>query len=196
VDRGRVKHLHYITPMTNLASIMEHGILSHKRAAVLNSHSIADEAVQDRRADKRVPGGLMLHDYVNMFFDARNSMMYRRLNHKLSLAVICIWPSVLDIESTVVTDGNAASPSTTFFPSPAGLDALDENFIYAESWDHSDPWEKHERKRRRSAEALVPHVVPPGYVMGCYVYSDAATAKCNELCSTIKVKVNRNVFFA
>ena len=196
MDRSRVTQLHYITPINNLASIMQHGILSHNRAASLNHESIADESVQDRRADKRVPGGLMLHDYVNMFFHARNSMMYRRLNHRTSLAVICVNPTVLDIENAVVTDGNAASPSTTFWPSPSGLAALDADFIYAESWDHAESWIKHERKRRRSAEVLVPNVVPPSYVFGCYVYSDDVIVKCNQLCSAIKVKVHQHVFFA
>lgn len=196
VDRSRVTQLHYITPIANLASIVARGILSHHRAAHVGHESIADESVQDKRVGKHVPGGLLLHDYVNLFFDARNSMMYRRLDHKMSIAVLRVHPAVLDIQATVVTDGNAASPSTIFAPSPGGLAALNEDRIYAHSWDHSDPWIKKELKRQRSAEVLVPNTVPPEYLLGCYVYSSEVTAKCNQLCPEIQTEVHRRVYFA
>jgi ssDNA thymidine ADP-ribosyltransferase, DarT len=196
VDRSRVKELHYITPITNLPSIKLRGILSHNGAAHLDHQSIADESVQDKRVGKRVPGGLLLHDCVNLFFDARNSMMYKRLPHKMSIAVLCVHPAVLDIADTVVTDGNAASPSTTFGPSPGGLAALNEERIFAHSWDHPDEWIRKELKRQRSAEVLVPGAVPTRFLLGGYVYSDAVTAKCNELCPEIEVKVYRHVYFA
>jgi hypothetical protein len=196
VDRSRVKELHYITPIANLPSIAARGILSHHRADHVEHESIADESVQDKRVGKRVPGGLLLHDYVNLFFDARNSMMYRRLNHRMSIAVLRVHPAVLDIEETVVSDGNAASPSTVFGPSPGGLAALNEESIYAHSWDHPDPWIKKELKRRRSAEVLVPNVIAPDLLIGCYVCASEVLVKCKLLCSAIEVEVHRHVYFA
>lgn len=38
--------------------------------------TVADERVQDYPVGKRAPRGLPLHDYVNLYFDARNPMMY------------------------------------------------------------------------------------------------------------------------
>ena len=85
MDRGRVTELHYITPIANLASIMACGLLSHRAAENVPHESIALESAQDKRAGKGIPGGLALHEYVNLFFDARNAMMYRRLDHQMTI---------------------------------------------------------------------------------------------------------------
>jgi hypothetical protein len=65
VERSRVTEVHYITPIANLRSILERGILSHKRAEAIGHLSIADEDVQDLRRGKRVPNGRLLHEYAN-----------------------------------------------------------------------------------------------------------------------------------
>ena len=57
MERGRVTELHYITPIVNLKSIVERGIMSHNRAAALPHVSIADQDVQERRRGRRLPNG-------------------------------------------------------------------------------------------------------------------------------------------
>ena len=42
-------------PMGNIASVMTHGILSYERASKLAHHSVAMQAIQDRRDQKYVP---------------------------------------------------------------------------------------------------------------------------------------------
>lgn len=81
MERHEVAELHYITPIENLDSILGRGILSHNRAARLEHRSVALESVQDIRRGKSVPGGSTLHSYANLYFHARNPMMYR-LIHK------------------------------------------------------------------------------------------------------------------
>jgi hypothetical protein len=98
MERARVTELHYITPIANLASIVEVGILSHRRAAALAHASIAMEVIQDRRRDKRVPNGRPLHEYANTYFDARNPMMSRRRDERHQIAVVRISPDVLDLD--------------------------------------------------------------------------------------------------
>src|SRR5690348_11779452 len=75
--RRRVKELHYITHVDNLASICARGVLSHQRARRVRHRSVASEEIQNRRARKRLPNGARLHSYANLYFDARNPMMYR-----------------------------------------------------------------------------------------------------------------------
>ena len=74
-----VKELNYITPIENLPSIFERGILSHKLAKRIPHHSVAMEAIQDKGKVKVVQRGRPLHDYANLYFDARNPMLYKRL---------------------------------------------------------------------------------------------------------------------
>ncbi|EQD40247.1 hypothetical protein B1B_14996, partial [mine drainage metagenome] len=72
---SRVTELHSIMPISNIGSVMTHGVLSYERAARLAHHSVALQPVQDRRDQKQVPGGLKLHQYANLYFHARNPML-------------------------------------------------------------------------------------------------------------------------
>lgn len=193
MERARVEELHYITPIDNLPSIAEHGILSHARAAAVPHLSVALEEVQDLRAARRVPRGRPLHEYVNMYFDARNAMMYRK--RSIDLAVVRVSEAVLDLPGVVVTDGNAANGPTRFFPSPGGLLHLDPERVYAERWDVADQWEKRERKRQRQAEVLVPDTVAPDLILGCYTWETRGVVKCRRLVGDWDVEVNARVFF-
>jgi len=188
--------MHYITPITNLSSILERGILSHKRAQAIGHLSIADEDVQDLRRGKRVPNGRLLHEYANTYLDARNPMMYKRLSRRGELAVVRIRSDILDIPGTVIADGNAASTGTRFDPSPMGLAVLDEQRVYAEYWTDSDIWAYYEKKRQRCAEVLVLDLVPPDFLIGCYVCADGVIQACRKAAPSLEVVVNAHVFFS
>jgi hypothetical protein len=193
--RSRVTELHFITPVPNLGSIVTYGVLSHNLAARLPHTSVASEPVQDLRAQRRVPGGQPLHDYANLYFDARNPMMYKRKNGVVPLAVVRLHPAVLDLPGAVITDGNAASDNTSFSPSPSGLARLDEERVYAEWWDNPDYWTKVELKRARCAELLVPDRVEPRFILGCYVDRWDRRPECIAQVPGLVVEVNAYVFF-
>lgn len=193
--RSRVTELHYITPVANLGSIVTHGVLSHNLAARLPHASVASEDVQDRRAHKWVPRGWRLHDYANLYFDARNAMMYKRKDDAILLAVVRLHPNVLDLPGSVITDGNAASNDTVFLPGPSGLARLDEEQVYAKSWDDPDPWIKAERKRARCTELLVPNRVEPQFILGCYVDRWDRRSECFAQAPGLLVEVKAYVFF-
>jgi ssDNA thymidine ADP-ribosyltransferase, DarT len=119
VDRGLVQELHFITPFENVPSILERGILCKNRARKLNPtpSSIADEEVQARRTEVRLPPhGRSLHSYVNLYFDARNAMMSRLRHLNDKLAVLRVEPTVIDREGVIVSDRNAAAGTATFGP--------------------------------------------------------------------------------
>lgn len=196
--RNRVTELHFITHVANLGSIVAYGILSHNLVARrFPAHkSVASEQIQDRRVGKRVPQGRLLHDYANLYFDARNAMMYTLLKNSAGpLAVVRVNPAVLDLPDSVVTDGNAASDDTAFFPSPRGLAWLDEDKVYADSWDHPDYWTKVELKRLRCAEVLVPNQVESQFIIGCYVDHRNRRRECSSQSPRLPVEVNAHVFF-
>lgn len=71
----RVTEFQCIMPMTNMPSVLKHGILSFERAKKIEHESVALEEAQEKRDARQVPGGLMLHQYANLYFHARNPMM-------------------------------------------------------------------------------------------------------------------------
>ncbi len=132
MERDEVREFHFITSIENLGSILHRGILSHDGASKIKHRSVASEDVQDRRRKKRIPNGARLHSYANLYFHARNPMMYFLVNQGHDdLVVIRVSQAVLDIPDTVLADGNAASDGTRFYPSPSGLGNLNSTLIFA-----------------------------------------------------------------
>src|SRR5438552_5234815 len=104
-----VEELHYISPIANVPSILEHGILSHRLAEHMRHKSVAMAEIQERRRLKQVPCGRPLHDYVNLYFDAHNPMLSRVRNRNALICVLAVSPEVLKKAGVIITDQNAAS---------------------------------------------------------------------------------------
>ena len=191
----RVIELHCIMPMVNIGSIMTHGILSYERAAKLAHHSVALQPVQDKRDKKLVPGGLRLHQYANLYFHARNPMMFKRQSEVASLCVLRVATQVLAIQGAVISDQNAASDYVRFLH-PKQWQMLDFDAIYAMDWRHPDNQIAYWRHRsQKCAEVLVPHRVEPGYLTGAYVVDDAAAGRLAALGFTLPITPNPVLFF-
>jgi ssDNA thymidine ADP-ribosyltransferase, DarT len=199
VDRDEVRELHFITPICNLGSILERGILSHNRADGIHHGSVASDRVQYWRSRKRVPGGMRLHDYANLYFHARNAMMsyllYAEGQRHTDLIVLRVSPQVLDLPNTVVSDGNSAVGSTRFYPSPEGLAHLDSKLIFARRWVDENGWPDQEAKRVRMAEVLVPYLVSSKYIRSCYVDTSEKRRECMGYEALPSVVVSREVYF-
>ncbi len=201
MTRDEVKELHYITHVDNVASILKHGILSHNRASGLTCKSVALEAVQLRRR-KRVPNGRPLHDYVNLYFNARNPMMFRVIRGDIAeprdLAVLRVSPSVLGQSHVVIADRNASSDYVMFYASPDGLAQLDGSLVFAEYWVDDDPLEQFRKKSAICAEVLVPDCVPARMVTGVYVSGDKTAALVEGSLrgrAGLDIVVNLHIFF-
>jgi hypothetical protein len=197
VERSQVQELHLITPLANLASILEHGVLSNERAATIEHDSVADELIQERRDTVKVPGGRRLHSYANFYFNARNCMMYKRLEHHKSLGVISLSPKLLNIAGVVLADRNASTNAVLFGSVDEILPVLDYEVIHAQWWSkHEDYWDRLRHKQAMCAEALVPDVLPPSYIRGVYVSNDQAKSDCeNSFDGALKFKVDQSLFF-
>lgn len=200
MNRNDLKELHYITAVRNVPSIISRGILSHKQSKELNHNSVAMEVIQERRKKKVVPGGHPLHEYVNLYINARNKMLYRVLNEgsvqHADLCILRIKTEVLDLSDTVVVDQNAASDYAGFYPAPNGLKHLDRDLIFAEFWTH--PNNLIEEWRHGSimcAEVLVPDRIDPSLIVGAYVSCTEAKAAFEALEVDIHVTINSHLFF-
>jgi len=191
----RVIELHCIMPLDNIPSVLEHGILSYERAVRLKHRSVAMQPVQDRRDQKQVPGGLKLHQYANLYFHARNPMLFKRKDEAPNLCVLSVSTKVLELPGTVISDQNAASDYVRFLhPSQWKLLAFDE--IYAMDWRHPDDLIAYWRhKARKCAEVLVEQRVDPRFLIGAHVLNDVAAVRLGSLGFTLPVKVSPELFF-
>jgi ssDNA thymidine ADP-ribosyltransferase, DarT len=191
----RVTELHCIMPMTNIPSVMDRGILSYERVAKIQHHSVALQPVQDKRDQKQVPGGLKLHQYANLYFHARNPMLFKRQAEAPNLCVLRVSTRVLELEGTVISDQNAASDYVRFLH-PRQWKLLDFDAIYAMDWRHpGNPAAYYRHSSQKCAEVLVPHRVETQFVTGAYVVDDAARSRLEALGLALPITANRVLFF-
>lgn len=191
----RVTELHCIMPIGNVPSVLEHGILSHARAARLRHRSVAMPPVQDRRDLRNVPQGLKLHQYANLYFHARNPTLFKRKDEASSLCVLRVSTEVLELAGAVITDGSAASDYVRFLD-PRQWEVLDFEDIYALDWGHpGDPSRSLQHQSRKCAEVLAPERVEPRFLTGAYVVDSEAAALLNKAGFGLPVVIDPLLFF-
>ena len=150
LDAHNVHFLYHITHINNLPSIMNRGLLSHSLAENLPHRDISMHDVNERRAWCETIYGRPIHDYVPLYFNPRNPMLFKRRNIQRELLILAIRREVLFAEKILVTDGNAASPRTEIFPLH-DIEMIDWNGVHTSFWpDYEDG------KRKICAEVLVP----------------------------------------
>lgn len=196
MDRADIPELHYITAIANLPSILQHGILSHRRAEQLPHYSVAMPEIQEIRQDKQIPGARNLHEYANLYFDAHNPMLSKRRAHNNEICVLQVAPAVLDVLGVIVTDRNAASGWAGFRPAATGLAILSRERIFARYWTHpGDPYEEMSHKSEKCAEVLVPDSVEAGMIVGAYVANQTALLAFQQLNTELPARIRSDMFF-
>jgi len=196
LERADVKELYYITPIANVPSIMEHGILSHEFSKKIPHKSIAMQDIQARRKNKQIPGARKLHQYSNLYFDAHNPMLSRRRDQNNQICILRVDSSVLDLRDVVISDRNAAADYVRFDTVKAGLAALDKDKIYARYWTNANnQYELWEQKSIKCAEVLIPDRVEPKYIMGAYVANQTALRAFKELKIQLTIGIKSDIFF-
>ncbi|MEM0344084.1 MAG: DarT ssDNA thymidine ADP-ribosyltransferase family protein [Thermoplasmata archaeon] len=197
-----LRQLFYITPTTNIPSILERGILSHARVEreSIPHQTIYDEAIVAMRGQKRINDNLFLADYANLFFEPRNAMLLRVLctppHNDDNIAILGVDKSILEMPNVLVTNGLAARSETRFFQACELTRVLAEceRALCVEMWDGST-------KSKRMAECLVPDAVPPEYIKMIYVNSlDSKSRLAQKLAalgfSEIEIVTDSEMFFA
>ena len=182
-------------PIVNIQSVLTHGILSHEACSKLSHADVSLADVQDKRDKKQVPGGLMLHQYSNLYFDARNPMMFKRRMYAQQLCVLRVSTDVLQLQGTVITDQNAASNYVRFL-APNYLNFLDFDMIFAEDWRHpGDQIAQWRHSSRKAAEVLVPGCIETKYILGAYVLNSISENNMRNQGFTQPIEILPKIFF-
>lgn len=187
--------LYYISHIENLDSILDSGIFSRAKMSDKKHADIHDGEVLRRRLGKQTPAGKTLNEYVNLYFQPRNAMLYRLTcnDPREDFVVLQISPSVMDIGGTYMSDKNASVHDAKFYSATkANLQHIDENTFKKDYWTDSD-----DSKKKMMAEMLVPGEIPTDKIIGMYVANKAAQNKVQELAAKRKLplSVESKMFF-
>jgi len=177
-----IKSLYYITHIENVDSILSQGILSHQTVEDkgLKYTAIYDKEIVSNRKMKSTPSGKSLWQYSNVYFQPRNPMLYRVVLEKgaKDIAVIALYPQVLQSSGAFITDGNAANSITNFYNYKDGIIIISDmwNTLKGEWWNSLDG-----SKRKIMAECLIPNVISPDLIHSIYVANHSNAEKVKAL---------------
>lgn len=191
---GQCVSFYNIMPLDNIPSVIENGILSFYKSRSICHTSIALTPVQERRELVTIPNGGKLHSYANLYFTYHNPMMYARKDQAETLCVLAITLDVINIPGCILSDRNAAADLVKFYSPEVGLDKIDFDTVYAESW--VDPENYYSPKKQiKCAEILIPDCVPFAYIKGAYVLNETSKQQLIQKGFSKPIKVNRHVFY-
>lgn len=148
-----------------------------------------------RRNKVRIPNGLRLHQYANLYFDSWNPMLSSKRSQNESICILKFDKRVLDLEGAIVTDRNASSDYAAFYPSGSGLQFIDFDLVYARYWTDSDHYEMCRKKSIKCAEVLVPHCISYDYVVSAAVFNEEAACSLRKTGFNRDIVVNSHLFF-
>jgi hypothetical protein len=198
MKKSFVKGLYYITHIDNIPSILKQGILSH--ALIEGQHikftPIYDSQIVAHRHHRITPDGKNLWDFANLYFQARNPMLYRvmQAKGKDEIAVLGIRPSVLKLPHALVSTGNAASAPSQILPAPEGIKEINKIWqtITSEWWREEDG-----SKRKIMSECLLPDRVHPEQIHTVYVSNHGMVDKVKQTIEAFNIPVipEPNMFF-
>lgn len=178
-----IRKLFHLTHLSNVPGILRKGLLCRNRIEDLHLPylDLSDAACQARRSSRDLDGHTIdLHDYVPLFIEPRNAMLYR-LEKSLAetgaaddLVILAVSGNAAQWRASLLSDGIASSPATNLFHAtdPDGWEALDWDAIGCRSWiDQPDP---QVAKRHKMAEVLVRGTLADRHIEQIWVRSPAA----------------------
>lgn len=165
-----IKELYYITHFKNVPSILKHGILCHQTIEEKNIEftPIYNKEIVSRRAQIEVAGGNTLWAFANLYFQARNPMLYKVIHDKPlnDIIVLGVRRDAMNLKGVLIADGNAAN-SPTIIMSRSKVEKAQWAEIISntqkEWWNQEDG-----SKRKIMAECLIPEKIAPEYVNTIY----------------------------
>jgi len=177
----RIRELFYITHIDNIPSILKRGIFSHERVHVegIRFKHVYNEDIIEKRKEIKTPNGRSLWGFANLYFNARNPMLYKLKCDGLleNIAVLGISPEILSRQDIYVTTGNAAHGQSDILPISSARKLLPK--IVKET-DRQYWGEANGSKRKIMAECLVPDVITPDYMKSIYVANYETLYKIKE----------------
>lgn len=197
MDLGDLSKLWYLTHFANARSIIARGLLSHNDSLQLNVTRIDNSDVNKRRA-RMLDRGKTLHDYVNLYINPRNGMMFYLthdggISHS-NLVLFQVSKRIFDRDDILVSDMNAAKDGALIRPWKDILPKLDAKQIFTKYWNDPDDATRKLKMSRMMAEVLVPDGVSADLIIGvsvsCYRTADRA-----EQLGLPNINVNPGLFF-
>ena len=184
---------YYITHLNNVNSILSKGILSHNlvEKSNISPNRISDQDIVNSRKEIETPAKKSLWDYANVYFRPKNAMLYKMIQSfgRDNIVILSMLPSIIRINGSFLTTGNARSPSTEIKHPSKIREVLKELYPYLiQEW-----WGDPTTKIKIMAECLVPDLISPEYIKEIYVANQESFDRINQRNANLIQKLKINV---
>ena len=188
--------LYHMTHIDNLSGILKRGLRSHNAAS--NKIDISNKDVNARRSKKDTVHHQSLHDYVPMYFNPRNAMLFQKQSELgRDLVVLEINKAVCLKNKTIFTDRNAATSQCKFLYCLSQLETINWKKINSKDWTEEGVTFV-DLKQSMMAECLVNSHVPTEYITKIHINENHIPTPLVDLLKghpNISVKRGSSIFF-
>ncbi|WGS65200.1 DUF4433 domain-containing protein [Marinitoga aeolica] len=125
----------------------------------------SDRDVQNRRRYKILPNNKMLYEYVPLYINPRNAMLYRYLKEKRDIVILEISNKILRIYDHFFSVKNASAGDAIFTKNIKDLELLKE-MIFSKNWNGNK-----NLKQIMQSEVLMYEKISVKYIDGIIVNS-------------------------
>jgi len=196
IEKVGIATIDHMTHIDNLDSIFKNGLLAHN-----NPHKkidISNKEVNDRRNKLEPIYNKNIHDYVPLYFNPRNAMLYRNQRKFGDEVVILAFnKNTILLDNSFFTNGNVASNHTLYSNDIKELEheAWNWNMIWSRSWNEQPDAE--DIKWSMMAEVLIYEKLEITQLQAIYCSSNKAKKYIEYRYHPdyIEIIVNTRVFF-
>jgi hypothetical protein len=193
----KIYYFYHITHIDNLENIFKYGLLSHN-----NKHKKIDISNRDVNARRHKIETIYLksiHDYVPLYFNPRNAMLYRnQMEHDSNIIILALNPtSIIDNykDSFIFSNQNCSTDGVIFFNELEKLKEIDWETIRSHSWTQNKEKEVYIRQVMM-AEFLVYEKISQQHFEKIYCQDlDTAKKLSQKFGDKIEIKINEKLFF-
>ncbi|OBT12022.1 hypothetical protein A9264_16065 [Vibrio sp. UCD-FRSSP16_10] len=187
--------LYHMTHISNLVGIFENGLFSHNK--VKNYTDISNNVVNERRRGKDNPHKISLHQYVPLYFNPRNAMLFTcQKKYGKDMVILEIDKSVISNDYTLFSEGNAARKDSKVTTNKLDLANFRWQEINSLAWSNVAEGVNESLKSLMMSECLILNRIGPDKIMNIICSKESVRKSLtNESLSKIEINVNENVFF-
>ena len=113
IEKVGIATIDHMTHIDNLGSIFKNGLLAHNNP--YKKIDISNKEVNDRRNKIEPIYNRNVHDYVPLYFNPRNAMLYRnKMKFDDKIVILAFKNDTILLENSFFTNGNVASDHTLY----------------------------------------------------------------------------------
>lgn len=189
--------LEHITHVENVEGILCHGLRAHYND--YQKRDISNQQVNNRREKKETAYGRKVHEYVPLYLNSRNAMLFQvQSEYNDDILIISYKKNILLDATSVFSDQNAASKGADFTGMLHKVAMFDWNTVFSANWSSNGANNKHV-KSHMMAECLVYEPPSVSEIDAIYCLSDHTKLKVENLAAAsglaMNVIVDRSKFF-